>query len=230
MVRIAITGSIFFILLFSINLQGANTDKLVLQDIQNSENQNQDSLTWSVDFLNKLLYSCNEWHLTDSQLKSPIKGVLNYAENAPLDSAIVSISKLLSDGNVLYMVERQPQDIRNTNEVAGYISPADIEKGAEALRKIVFDSLNNTNIVVPQAIMVVELLKAPNVPEGDPALLIGKKKLLPPDFAANLSVKLEALIFPNISFFIFFNKATRFFEWAGFAYKYEAIVFPFKQT
>lgn len=196
MVKIAITGSIFFLLLFSFNLQGANTDKLILQGVQNVENQNSDSLKWSVDFLNKVLYSCNEWHLTDSQLKSPIKGVLNYAENAPLDSAIVTISKLLSDGNVLYMVERQPQDIRNTNEVVGYISAADIEKGAEALRKTVFDSLNNSNIIVPQAIMAVELLKAPNVPDGDPALLIGKKKLLPPDFAANLSLKLEALNFP----------------------------------
>src|SRR5665647_150862 len=100
-----------FILLFIITsmafcpeiLLASNLNKLIPAQTQLPGNQIGDSLKWSVDYLNKLLYSGGEWYLTDRQYKKPIRGVLNYAENDPLDTVIVDIHKLLSDDKLGYV-------------------------------------------------------------------------------------------------------------------------------
>ena len=72
------------------NLQAGNKI-LVPEKEQIPGNQIADTLKWSVDYLNKLLYSCGEWYLTDHLYKKPIQGLLNYAENDPLDTAVINI-------------------------------------------------------------------------------------------------------------------------------------------
>jgi hypothetical protein len=161
-------------------------------------NQNVDSLKWSVDYLNKLLYSHGEWYLADPSYKKPMQGVLNYAENDPLDTVVVNIRKLLGDEKVVYLMERRPQDIRNVKEIIGYISDEEIRTGIEAIKMRVLDSLNLNNIIVPPGIMETELLKAPQVPNGEPVDLLGSKlKELPSEFVTNMNKRFAAMQFPR---------------------------------
>ncbi len=177
-------------------LQAAKSDKMIPKRVQISGNEATDSLKWSVSFLNKLLYSDGEWYLNDSNFKKPVQGVLNYAENLPLDSAIFNLKKLLKDTTVVYLMGRHPQDIQNVKEVRGFLTDEEIEKGADLIRKNVFDSLNNTNIVVPAIILEAGLSKAPYVPDGDPVKLLGKQKELPGEFITNLNNKIAGVHFP----------------------------------
>ena len=193
-----------FILLFIITsmalcpeiLLASNLNKLIPGQTQLAGNQIGDSLKWSVDYLNKLLYSGGEWYLTDRQYKKPIQGVLNYAENDPLDTVIVDIHRLLSDDKLGYLLDRRPQDIRNVKEIRGYLTDEEIGKGIEAIRKKVLDSLNITKIVVPVVILENELSKAPHVPDGDPEVLWGKNQNeLPPEFVAGMNNKISSMQF-----------------------------------
>jgi len=160
--------------------------------------QTGDSLKWSVDYLNKLLYSGGEWYLTDRQYKKPIQGVLNYAENDPLDTAIIDVKKLLSKEKVGYLFDRRPQDIRNFKEIRGYLTDDDIAKGIDTIRKKVLDSLNITKIVVPMVILENELSKAPFVPDGNPKILWGmRQKELPSEFVANMNSQISVIKFPS---------------------------------
>jgi len=195
-----------FILLFIITsmalcpeiLLASNLNKLIPGQTQLAGNQIGDSLKWSVDYLNKLLYSGGEWYLTDHQYKKPIQGVLNYAENDPLDTVIVDIHRLLSDDKLGYLLDRRPQDIRNVKDIRGYITDEEVGKGIEAIRKKVLDSLNITKIVVPVIILENELSKAPHVPEGDPEVLWGKKQNeLPPEFIAGMNNKISSMQFSS---------------------------------
>ncbi len=179
-------------------LLAVNLNRLIPQGEMAPGNQIGDSLKWSVDYLNKLLYSAGEWYFTDGLYKKPIQGVLNYAENDPLDTAMVDIQRLLSNDKVGYLLDRRPQDIRNVKGIKGYLTEEEIGRGIEAIRKKVLDSLNITKIVVPMVILENELSKAPYVPDGNPEILWGmKQNQLPPEFVANMNNRISAMKFPS---------------------------------
>jgi hypothetical protein len=181
------------ILLITGNSQASLLNESITEKRQISQNQMTDSLKWSIDYLNKLLYS-GEWYLTNPLFKKPIKGVLNHAENDPLDSALVYIRKLINDSNVIYMIDRRPQDIHNRSEINGYISEEDIERGVDSIRKSFVDSLDISNIVVPDDFLEAELLKAPRVPDGNLDQLFGNKQNdLPSEFVTNLNKRISSV-------------------------------------
>ena len=190
--------SVIFSLALTIGqLQAENTGKTPLQIGQLQGNQPADSLKWSVGFLNKLLYSCNEWYLNDDHFKKPIQGVLNYAENDPLDTVVFNLRKLLKDGKVVYLINRHPQDIRNPKDVPGFVSEDEMAKRISGIRKDVFNSYNDSDIVVPVIVMEAGLSRAPHVPNGEPNILLGKQKELPQDFVKKLNLQISALRFPS---------------------------------
>jgi len=155
-----------------------------------------DSLKWSIAFLNKLIYSRGEWYFTDNAFRKPVRGILNYAENDPLDTIVIDMRKLMKDEKVVYLLDRRPQEIRNTKSIKGYLSKEEIDKGAENTRMSVVDSVNISRIIVPSALLEVELAKAPHVPDGTPHELLGRKqKDLPPEFAANLDYRFNSMQF-----------------------------------
>jgi len=179
-------------------LLAININNLVPAREQITQNQIGDSLKWSVDYLNKLLYTGGEWYLTDRLYKKPIQGVLNYAENDPLDTVVIDVKRLLRDDKLGYLLDRRPQDIRNAKEIRGYITNDEIAKGIDAIRKKVLDSLNVSKIIVPVVILENELSKAPYVPEGNPEILWGtKQKELPPEFVSTLNSRINAMQFPS---------------------------------
>lgn len=189
---------IFSIALSSGNLKAQTLIKTASEKEPISQNQISDSLKWSVHFLNKLLYSDGEWYLTDQLYKKPLRGVLNYAENDPLDTVIVVVRKLLNDSNVVFLMDRRPQDIRNVKDIQGYLSEEEIEKGVETIRKKILDSLNISSIIVPMVILENELSKAPYVPEGDPDNLWRiKQKMLPAEFVINLNKRFTSMQLPS---------------------------------
>ena len=190
----------FFLSLFLSNsaLLAGNKIQAVGADIQKPRKQVADSLKWSVDFVNNHLFSHGEWYVTDNLYKKQIKGVLNYAENDPLDTVIIRVNQLLNDGRIVSIMDRRPQDIINPSVVPGYISDIEVGKGIEIIRRKVLDSLNISSITVPTMIMESEISKAPIVHEGSPDHFLGrKKKDLPEKFVANLDSKLAALQIPS---------------------------------
>ncbi len=189
-------GVFFLALVMSTSLLAGNSKSISSNYAPKVESSAPDSLKWSVVFLNKILYSCNEWYLSNNQLKKPIQGVLNYAENDPLDTVVTKLHRLLIEGSAMYLIDRYPQDVHNVNDVQGYISEADVQKQIESLNKELFDSLNNANIQVPSKILNSELQKAHVVPDGDPMLLLAKKNTLPDEFKSNLDRQLAAIQFP----------------------------------
>ena len=190
----------FFLSLFLSNsgLLAGNKIQAVGADTQKPRKQVADSLKWSVDYVNKLLFSHGEWYVTDNLYKKQIQGVLNYAENDPLDTVILRVNQLLNEGKVISIMDRRPQDIKNLSGIPGYVSDEEIAKGIESIRRKVLDTLNISLITAPTMIMESELSKAPIVPEGRPDQFLGrKKKELPEKFVTNLDTKLAALQIPS---------------------------------
>ncbi len=187
-----------FILLLTLTdyLQAQTTDPENKRIKVSNGQQKTDSLSWSIGFLNRLLNSNGEWYLTDPSVKSTVKGVLDFAENEPVDTVVVNMHKLLSDNNIVYLFDRRPQDVRNTQNIPGYISENKIQNRIENLRVRLTDSLNNINIPVPDVVLDYETSKAPLIPQGNfQTIATDRKYEMPLDFKSELYAR-----FANIKF------------------------------
>ena len=131
-----------------------------------------DTLKWSVNYLNRIMYSGGEWYLTDRTYQKAIKGVLNYAENQPIDTSVVEMQKLLSDYGVVYIYDRRPQDIRNPQNVPGYTTPDELDSQVESLKKQWTDSLQHSMIEVPESLVENVEKEVRLIPAIDPQRLL----------------------------------------------------------
>ncbi len=183
------------------NLRARNLNPENESQIIAGEYQKSDSLKWSIGFLNRLLNSCGEWYLTDNSYKRPVKGLLDYAEDNPVDTVVVNIHKLLSGNKVVYIFDRRPQDIKNTQNIPGYIQNNQITDRIESLQNQIRDSLNNINIPVPDVVVNYETSKAPIIPQVPLKTLLGDNNYqMPLDFKAELYARFSNIKYrPDLS-------------------------------
>ena len=179
------------------NLLMASNRSPFISEGQKQRGHSTDSLKWSVDFINKLLFSHGEWYISDNLNKKSIQGVLNYAENPPLDTVVNKVRLMINDDKIINLMDRRPQDIHDLSLVPGYMQSDEITRGIELIKAKILDSLNITRITVPTVIMESGLSKTPLIQEGNPELMMGrKKKELPTDFNDKLDKKLAAMMLP----------------------------------
>lgn len=157
----------------------------------------EDSLSRSISLLRGILNSQGEWYLSDDSYRKSFKGVVDYAENDPIDSVVIDVRKVLSDQQRIYLFERRPQDIRDKDKVPGYISAETEAAKIESRRRSVMDSLRRTTIQLPEEILREAIEKAPLIPQGNPQELINNNDYhLPASFRASFYKNLVTMPFP----------------------------------
>ncbi len=180
--------SLLLISLIILNVNFSKAEKFTSRFREgNDKKEIRDSLKWSIDYLNKLLNSGGEWYITDQSYKQPITGILEYAENPPVDTLVVKMNKILGDEHLVYLFDRRPQDIKNINKIKGFISEKEARNRIEKLQKKIADSLSLVNIPIPRQIIENATINAPVIPNGEPSVLITEKEHeLPLSFKTNL--------------------------------------------
>jgi hypothetical protein len=157
-----------------------------------------DTLGWSMNYLQKLLYSDGEWYVTDNTYRKSIKGVLNYAENDPIDTVVVEMNDLLLDNNLVFIFDRRPQDIRNRENVSGYTMPEELELQINDLASQIGDSLNESEIAIPEVLFDDIDSKAGIIPYDEPfALLSNKDGELPESLLDGIHSSFESIQLPD---------------------------------
>jgi hypothetical protein len=157
-----------------------------------------DTLEWSMDYLRKLLYSDGEWYVTDNTYRESIKGVLNYAENAPVDTIVMEMRDLLSDNNLVFLFDRRPQDIRSLDDVPGYMTEENIDNKISELGVQIDDSLKKSNVVVPENLFEDIEQKAGIIPYDEPfKLLSNNRGKLPDDFLLSIQKSFAKIELPD---------------------------------
>lgn len=132
-----------------------------------------DSLSWSVSLMKRVFNGSGEWFMTSDSFQNSVKGVIDYAENDPVDTVVVDMNHLLRTDSIPLIFNRRPENIPVKSLVPGYISADDLDRQVEARRKQVTDSILISVVIVPDDYLAEGLSKAPVVPPGEP------KKMLP---------------------------------------------------
>jgi len=132
----------------------------------------QDSLSWSVSYMKKIFKGLGEWYLTSESFKKPIKGVIDYAINDPVDTIVVHMNQLLEADSIPLIFNRKIEDIPKKKMISGYLQPDEMDKQVEIRRRAVADSIRNTFIQVPDTYLNERLATVSLIPSGDPHKMV----------------------------------------------------------
>ncbi|MEI7829500.1 MAG: DUF3078 domain-containing protein [Prolixibacteraceae bacterium] len=165
-----------------------------------SKNQTsiQDTLSWSLSFMKKVFNGSGEWFITNDSFQKPIKGVINYAENDPIDTVVANMGHILTADSIPIIFNRKAENIPNKRVVSGYLFAEEIDRLVESRRKSVSDSLHKTLIIVPDAYLNEGLSKASLVPEGNPLeMLSGMERKFSLSFVSKFNKDWSKVILPG---------------------------------
>src|ERR1035437_4722510 len=95
----------------------------------------QDTLSWSLSLVKKVFNGSGEWYMTNSSFHKSIKGVVNYAENDPIDTVIVNMNKFLRTDSIPLIFNRKAENIPNKRIVPGYLFSEELDRLVENRRK-----------------------------------------------------------------------------------------------
>ncbi len=158
----------------------------------------QDTLSWSISFMNKIFNSSGEWYMTNESLKKSIKGVIDYSENEPIDTIVVNLNKLLKSDYISPIFGRKAENIQDKVNVKGYVSNEDMNLMVESRRNQVADSLRKTLILVPDEYLSTGLSGAPIIPSGDPfQMMINMDRTMPVSFIRKFNKGWDNLKLPS---------------------------------
>ncbi|MFV0592470.1 MAG: DUF3078 domain-containing protein [Draconibacterium sp.] len=105
-----------------------------------------------------------DWHLTHSEVHSNISGLINFLEDAPIDSILENLNRAKQRDSIF--VYRLPRNVKDSLQVPGYISAGLVEKNIEKIAADYSDEVTRNPIPVPERIINEARQAAPVVPEG----------------------------------------------------------------
>ena len=200
------------------------------KEVDNRKSKNRpsikDSLSWSVTLMNKVFNGSGEWYLTNESFKKSIKGIINHAENEPIDTVVVRMDRMLKNDTIPLIFNRKAENIPNKRMIHGYLASDEIDRLVENRRKTVSDSVRKTLIRVPDAFLEEGLTGAPLIPAGDPKLLlVNMEQTLPASFRNKFYKGLENVRLPqNVTEAEIDTIKTKLFNWTRQAYN-DSILF-----
>ncbi len=156
-----------------------------------------DTLSWSVSMMKKVFNGSGEWFMTSDSFQKSVKGVIDYAENDPIDTVVVNMNQLLQNDSIPLLFNRKPENIPVKSVVPGYISANELDRQVETLRQTVADSIRKSVVAVPDDYLTEGLSRARLVPSGEPRqMLLNIEPSLPNAFVNRYRKGLGDIILP----------------------------------
>jgi len=177
----------------------ASAAKYDFSGIRKSKNRAavKDSISWSISLMKKVFNGSGEWYLTNDSFQKAVKGVIDYAENDPLDTVVIRMNQLLKDGSIPLIFNRKAESIPDKKIIPGFLSAEEVDRLVEHRRKSVADSIRKTLIQVPDSYISQGLTEVQVIPAGDPKqMLITMDKLMPVPFRNKFNKGWERVILP----------------------------------
>lgn len=117
-----------------------------------------------IRILRKYFLENSNWHLTNSDVYSNVTGLINFLEDAPIDSILNNLD-LAQQRDSVY-VYRLPENVKDSLLVPGYISSKLVQRNIEKIAADYSEEINKNPILVPERVINEAKQQAPVVPEG----------------------------------------------------------------
>lgn len=143
-----------------------------------SERQLSDTIKFQLETIKSYLYS-DEWTPLDSQSYHQMIELVQYIENSPVDSLISDLI-IQSDSTDLFLA-RDIHNIKDKNEVSGYIDTVEIARQLDLIEKNVINDIKLESVMVPEDAFLGGYSQLSLIPVSDIERLITDSIITIPD-------------------------------------------------
>lgn len=137
-----------------------------------------DTIKTQIEIIKSYLYS-DEWKPLDAQSYHQMIELVQLIENSPVDSLIGNL-KIQSDSIDSFLV-RDIRDIKNKNEVPGYIDSVEIDRQLELIERKVINDIKLESVMVPEDAFLGGYSQLSLIPVSDIERLIADSIITMPD-------------------------------------------------
>lgn len=137
-----------------------------------------DTIQANVQVVKSILYS-KEWKPVDADSYRKILELIQYIENAPVDTVLVELKR--KTDSLEYFWLREIDDIPNKDKISGYVDSLEVIKGLAGIEKQVDHDLPLHSIIVPEEEFLGIYSKLPLITSGNKEQLITESIISYPD-------------------------------------------------
>ncbi|WP_340112305.1 DUF3078 domain-containing protein [Maribellus mangrovi] len=144
-----------------------------------TETNDQEVLESGIEILRTYFLQDKNWHVTDADVRTNIRSLINFFEDIPLDTALYFLhQKQLAD---TFYVYRLPENVEDSLSVPGYVPAEEIKRNVEQIGIDLQSEVQQNPIPVPEQVIENAKLEAPLVPPDKGMVLFADGSYVFPD-------------------------------------------------
>ncbi|TNF45299.1 MAG: DUF3078 domain-containing protein, partial [Bacteroidetes bacterium] len=140
--------------LFTFRVTGQSSD---------NEDDNQ-TLEMGIQILKRYFYEDNQWYITKPSVAKDVKGLINFIEDAPIDTVISNIFNSFSQDQTY--VFRLPENVEDSLTVPGFYPFPQVQQRITIISKELEKEFENRQVQVPASLLTNLDTKLKLIPEG----------------------------------------------------------------
>lgn len=181
-------------------------DTISIQKEKGKITSSRDSLLIGIDYLKKYIQLTNHWQANHPEALKFVNGLIQFAENGPIDTILVKLEKIQKTENFKY-INRLPDQVNDSLKVRGYYSFPVIQEKMKQLDRAIWNGVDMNNIPLPENLVAGPDGKVPAISklELDSAIMAYRKYAVRV-FSDSLQTQLrDSLNFQNKQLLIQYN-------------------------
>lgn len=152
-----------------------------------------DSLLIGIDFLKKYIQPTDRWQSENPEVLKFVNGLIQFAENGPIDSILVKLEKIQKTENFRY-INRLPNQVGDSLKVTGYYAHPVILEKMKQLDRAIWNGVDMKSIPLTENLIAGPDGKVPPIAENDEKAILRRTHIILPDSLKNIRALPDTIV------------------------------------
>ena len=152
-----------------------------------------DSLLIGIDYLKKYIQPTDYWQSENPEVLKFVSGLIQFAENGPIDTILVKLEKIQKAENFRY-IYRSPNQVGDSLKVSGYYSYPVILEKMKQLDRAIWNGVDMKSIPLTENLIAGPDGKVPPIAENDEKAILRRTHIILPDSLKNIRALSDSLV------------------------------------
>lgn len=152
-----------------------------------------DSLLIGIDYLKKYIQPNNQWKSDNPDVLKFVNGLIQYAENGPIDTILIKLEKIQKTENFKY-INRFPDQVNDSLKVPGYYSYPVILEKMKQLDRAIWNGVDMKKIPLIENLIAGPDGKIPPIQANDEKAILRRTHIILPDSLKNVRALPDTIV------------------------------------